>query len=396
MPISAQQFSELVSAIYAAATDTGLWPEVLSACRPHFPGSKLTLHSHDVVRDQSLSLLTLDLSPEGQMQYGEYYAALNPFPGLADHRYGAGRTYTQDALKPFADLRGTEYFEDFMRPWGLEASVTATLRSDRRIRTTFCAQCPRPVFEAHGDRWLELMQLLAPHLQRAAEVNRLTLGAQLRARSTEAALDALRQGVFVLSPDARIQYHNHSGEALLQADGCVRQTPHGQLDFREPERARQLRSCLAAYLSAGVPAAAPPKNSFLLRDADGSPRHLVVVIPWLGDIESADFTAALGADPRRLALVFICPLGVSESDGDRLLAALFNWTPAETRLAIALANGETPTSYAQQRNLSINTVRTQLRLAMRKAGLQRHSALIQLVTQVLGALRNSEQETFDE
>ncbi|MCC7045566.1 MAG: hypothetical protein IT562_02525 [Alphaproteobacteria bacterium] len=65
------------------------------------------------------------------------------------------------------------------------------------------------------------------------------------------------------------------------------------------------------------------------------------------------------------------------------LRELFRLTPAEGDVVLALAAGQTVAMHAEQRGVSLNTVRTLLKRAMVKIGCRRQS---QLVAIVLGRL----------
>lgn len=68
----------------------------------------------------------------------------------------------------------------------------------------------------------------------------------------------------------------------------------------------------------------------------------------------------------------------------KLSAELFQLSPAEHRLAELLAQGLTLEGCAVRLNVSINTVRTQLRALFRKTGTTRQVQLINLFTRLIG------------
>ena len=59
---------------------------------------------------------------------------------------------------------------------------------------------------------------------------------------------------------------------------------------------------------------------------------------------------------------------------------MFSLTPAESRLARALALGASSEHYAQEHNLSINTVRTQIRALLAKTGEDSLQGLLRLLS----------------
>ena len=62
-----------------------------------------------------------------------------------------------------------------------------------------------------------------------------------------------------------------------------------------------------------------------------------------------------------------------------LLGGLFDLTPAESRLARAIAGGATVQDYARGAAISVETVRTQLKAIMVKTGTHRQSDLVRLL-----------------
>lgn len=64
------------------------------------------------------------------------------------------------------------------------------------------------------------------------------------------------------------------------------------------------------------------------------------------------------------------------------VARKFNLTPAEARLAAALASGAWLQNYAQTSGVSINTVKTQLRMLFQKTGTSRQVDLVRLLLEL--------------
>lgn len=62
-----------------------------------------------------------------------------------------------------------------------------------------------------------------------------------------------------------------------------------------------------------------------------------------------------------------------------LLGSLFDLTPAESRIAAALMQGEDVTSIAKSLHVSVQTVRSQVKAILAKTGTHRQGDLIQLL-----------------
>jgi len=77
-------------------------------------------------------------------------------------------------------------------------------------------------------------------------------------------------------------------------------------------------------------------------------------------------------------LVFQDPWGAKIPDEDTL-QQYFGLTPAETRLALALAKGFSLQDYADINKLSIHTVRSTLKVIRTKTNTNKQSELVQLL-----------------
>ena len=86
---------------------------------------------------------------------------------------------------------------------------------------------------------------------------------------------------------------------------------------------------------------------------------------------------AFGNQPLVLALIHERGLRV-ETD-PFVLAAVFNLTPGEARVAAAIAQGQSLQDITATHRISINTVRTQLRSIFGKTGVVRQSDLVSLL-----------------
>jgi DNA-binding CsgD family transcriptional regulator len=65
------------------------------------------------------------------------------------------------------------------------------------------------------------------------------------------------------------------------------------------------------------------------------------------------------------------------------LHAVFDFTPAETRLATAIASGTDLTSFALSTKVSKETVRNQLKAVFEKTGTRRQSTLVGLLATLI-------------
>jgi DNA-binding CsgD family transcriptional regulator/PAS domain-containing protein len=210
---------------------------------------------------------------------------------------------------------------------------------------------------------------LLPHLQRCAAVTRRLRQAAAFAQAGASALDALRQGIFLLAADGRVLWANRAAEALI-ADADALTLERGVLCPATAAAEPALRNMLARVLGGG----ARRRLSATLRLARASGRLPLALIAlpvgaesdwsWMHPPAAVIVTSDPNTDPQPRAA---------------LLGELFNLTASESGLAADLLGGRTLAEIAIQRGRSINTVRTQLARLMAKTDTNRQSDLLRLL-----------------
>jgi DNA-binding CsgD family transcriptional regulator len=92
--------------------------------------------------------------------------------------------------------------------------------------------------------------------------------------------------------------------------------------------------------------------------------------------------SALNPWARPLALVLLRefdPLHSAQPQ-PQLMRQLFDLTPAESKVALALCQGDTPTQIAERLGVAISTVRSHLKIIFSKTGATRQADLVRLLT----------------
>jgi DNA-binding CsgD family transcriptional regulator len=263
-------------------------------------------------------------------------------------------------LCTLAELEADPIYRDFLRPHGLGWTVgTAVVQPEGRIHVfDFGRSIDRgPVAAAS----LPLLDELRPHLARAA-----LLAARIAhecAEVTTRTLADLGLPAAVLGRDGSILVANPEFEAFrARLDRDEVATARGPIDFDQ--------------LMYGATAAADPDGGGAVRSLplpakDGAPRHVVHLIP----IRRSARDIFVGATTIAV-IVAVAPSPVPSAD---LIGSLFDLTPAETRVVRAVAAGSTLADHATASHITVETVRSQLKIAMAKIGVGRQVDLVRLV-----------------
>ena len=215
----------------------------------------------------------------------------------------------------------------------------------------------------------ETIEGLLPHLRQFVRVRQALVNAGALGASMAEQLANVWTGVIHLDRRARVVAANDRGGAILRSrDGLTDRD--GTLRATLPEEDAALQGLLAQALPyLGGPGAG---GSMMVRRENSVSRLVVHVSPvnergpelWQGRVGAlvlaVDPTDRLGIDPERV--------------GD-----ILGLTPAQTYLAVSLAEGRTIREIAAEMGRSVNTVRWHVRHIYTRHGLSRQVELIRLV-----------------
>lgn len=212
-------------------------------------------------------------------------------------------------------------------------------------------------------------RLLLPHLRRAREMQQRLAQRSLGRRGALEALDSLAGGVMVLDGAGHVCYANREAEKLLACGRGLRRDEAGAVRALLQWQNQKLYR-LIAQAAAGE-RDIESRGCLRVSRAQGQPLTLLVAP-----------LAEEGANPGAAkcgALVFIHDPDATPA----LLAETVRWhfelTPAQARLAAALAAGDSVTDCATSLGVSVATVRTHLKEIFAKTGARRQSDLVRLL-----------------
>lgn len=354
---------QLIDDIYAAAWLPELWPQVLEQLTRAADGFGAVLFAADERAQRwtatpALAPVMADFVAGGwQGRNSRTIQALSrPHPGFVSDL---------DLLSP-AQLARDPLYEEFLRPRGLGWCVGTAVPSPSRDLLVFSIErrletgpMPAPAVAA--------MDPLRPHLARAALMSaRLQLE---QATGTTATLEALGLPAAVLREDGRVLATN----ALFNREtDRVLAPAHGRVSLADPAAAALLQDAIAQ----ATHPRAPGVRSIPVAGGAGQPPLIAHLLPVRR--QAHDIFA------RATTVLVLTPVIAARAFSTDLLQGLFDLTPAEARVARAIASGETLESLAATSGLSRETARSQLKLVFAKTGTRRQADLVALLT---GSLR---------
>lgn len=370
-----RELPRLLDLIYAAALDRARWPNVLEALPASFGGASGVLHCMDRTGADSQLLLSYGSDPALTQGYAEHYSHINPYPAVAfDARMPVGTVVlASNALSPELVER-TEFYNDWMKPQGATSDHIGIILCNDRDARAFIAICPHAaVYQHHKVRYMRQLELLVPHLMRATEIN-LRLGtAECAQAITDTAFEALGIAAILVDANARVLRITGKAAAVLKKTKAVLKVDrHGTLYATEPSRDSRLTAAIAA-------ACGHRRSSGSIRLRGDQPE--AALLCW---IIASPMAGELGINSRvsithPTALVVITSIERMANLPPDVISGALGLSPAEARLASALAAGRTLAEYAEETGHSQNTVRNQLASIFNRTGTSRQAELVALI-----------------
>lgn len=263
-----------------------------------------------------------------------------------------------DALTE-AEMDESDYYTEFLRPRGLGWCVGTTIRSpagDALVFSVEKAYDKGPVTHDVAER----LNGLRPHLARAALLS-ARLGLE-RVQSAVATLELVGLPAVALTADGRVVSANHRFQKLApRIDVGAR----NKLFFANHASQSILETTI------GTKGVVSLGNSIPVRGTSDAPPFVAHVIPLrLGGLDV--FSGAAW-------ILYVTALVLKSSPAPELLQALFDLTPAESRVATLVIEGKTIEVIASITQNSENTIRSHLKSVFLKTGVQRQAELVSLL-----------------
>jgi DNA-binding CsgD family transcriptional regulator/PAS domain-containing protein len=368
--ISVEKFSELVDAIYAAALDPSEWTRF---------GRLLTEATDSVLGGVGVVDVTTNIFlqtyghgiPDG---YFERYNAVIPFNPILPYAALSkpGDIFVNSAIIPEEEFVKSHFYHAFCQPFGLRDSmILICLRSGVRVAILAVNRAvTQPLYtEADGD----LLRLLAPHICRAMTISDAFDLRTIKSDALEAALDGLAAGVFLIDSQGRIIHQNRAAERMAQQGDVVTVREQRLWPVNAISRA-ELTAALSQCAEPGIPATADVPT-IALQSTDATRAGMIAT---LLPLEAASRPYASDPNKARWAVFVQDPHIMLPMPGEAF-GKLYNLTPAELRVALALAPGLTPEAAAEMLGLGLPTVRTHLQRIFSKTGTNRHTDFVRLM-----------------
>lgn len=363
-------FEGILDAIYESVLDTDTLKTALELSAAYLGATGANYHVFSKTTLESLFYVSFGESytDEAIAAYLDRWQYANP------HRDAMRQAHAENPYSAFLchehisedDKRNSAYFRDFFSKRGLSWIAGGIVWDDASTETTIGFARPNgaPPFDEQSRIFLER---ILPHARRAMRLawkfGRPESGTM---SIMNGAIAAAPTPTFLVDMNCSVRWKN--GAATELADAHPGALIHGGRLRLGDKKQKQALLALVEHTADEHFAGA---SSGALRVDIGDEGFEVEVMP-----ATIPAGALVGVLPH--ALVMIRPVGLRSLSGN-ILQEQFELTDAESRLAVALAQGASIDEIANSNQTSRHTVRTQLRSIYAKTGVNRQSALTALV-----------------
>ncbi|MBV1775797.1 helix-turn-helix transcriptional regulator [Burkholderiaceae bacterium DAT-1] len=338
--LSEWQYDRIVADIHATALDPGKWDSLLRRFADRLGASSALFGIRDIPRKQ---WTTLSLAANDDQEFARMRAY--DWEVLRGMQVGAWEAFPDAESKSGAALLAARIYEDAGH-YGVMAFR----------------------FAANGLQLAEplgaILARLSPHLELASRMLSEVARLKLQAAVACLALDRLVRPLWVVEPDGMIHYCN---DAALQLAG-----KHG-ISMMDSRLVLTVPACRDQFRHLLQQSSGPDAHSegMSLGEQEGAIKLMFFPLPSDSPLS--------GSLHKRLVLVMAIAPDSGEALPLELLSALYGLSPAETRLASRLLEGETLAEAATCLGIRVSTARTQLKFIFWKTGVRRQSELIKLL-----------------
>lgn len=360
-----KEFSILLEKIYSAAINPdeykGIATEIAKYMGSH---SAVIQHRETVSGNAQLMSITQNFSERSLIDYGEHFYKVDEWV-IRGSQTQLGTSFVGSDLISRNDFEHSECYADFGRFLGLYDTAASIFPTSNGICAFGVHRDKKDAAFEQKDRLL--FNLIIPHLKNSLEL-RSKINSQLSANSL--LFETLSQnGSAVIVVDAllNVKYINGAAESFLNKHASLR-----VIQKKLHARTDQTDGLIQSAVNAIMNVAATRAEAIRIAGYKGESAVTLKMVPVPG---GRFVNCSFGY----LAAIFI-ETDAATISMDESLIQRYRLTRAETRLALAVASGESLRQFSDRNDVGIETVRTQMKQILSKTGTHRQLDFIKLVT----------------
>lgn len=366
------EYDRIVSALYDASLDNRRWGEALEMFRVLFQANYVTLILRSPDESDLGMMIAVGLEGGDKVTYLPYGHSMTPFVNPP-----VDKIFTVEDLMTESEWRRMPYYLHWCAPVDvfhvMGADISTPNSGKLRFRITRGEAAPKfsMLDRARCDA-------LLPHLRRALHIHNLLDRSESLGTLYSQAIGRLSVGTLLLDERGKVLEQNLIARELLATNDGLKLVG-GRLEASYPRDNRELQQLIrnAFARHSGDPLALASAISV------SRPSGLVSLGVVVEPVPSQEWAEGKGQPS---AVVYIRDATGKSLASNAAAKQLFNLTPAETALAMELANGLSLEEAAEALNIRRNTARAHLRSIFSKTGVRRQTELVRIMLNSVAAL----------
>ena len=370
-----ETFDDIVAGFYRAAAGEQAWSDALRPFKRAVAATAIHLHAVDEREVRVVfSHLASDLPAEAEVDYVCRFHHIDPRARLVMGLQPGQWMHCWEHFDP-AFVAADPFYQQFLIPYGGRYVSGVKLLQDEALHVVL------GVHRGHGSQPLAgdeivVCKRLAQHMAQALQLHRRQLQQRSEGRLGMELLARLRAPVLLVDPDRRILACNPAARDLLGRNAAVVEN-QGRVQGRSALDDRDLLAALGRVTRDGTQPGGPAAIDRVFVRLRGIRAAGDALGVYLVALRPGETLGAFGE--RTLAMLLLHEAGSRLDLDPFIVAAAFELTPAEARVALAVAGGHATEAIAQRHGASIHTVRSQLATIFQKTGTARQADLVSLL-----------------
>ncbi len=380
VPVTIDQYAKLSNLILAAAMDPAEWQQVVDLLGVVLGTQICTqLMGYDSQSKAAPLAFSSGYDPEILKLYEEEYYCDNPYAQQFDSLVVGKVTPATELCSPDV-MTKTGFYSDLLRPQEdiIYGGGALLARDDSRM-FLFGGNMRAKDEGKYEQRWLTLCNSIVPILSQSLEINRTISGLSFEKWAANQHKLGAQTAIIVIDTDLRVHYASSLADRLLANGDLIKTGISRQLRFNSGA----VQSGIAHLAKQHASGAQAVHKSWRI-DTGSTERWVCRAVGLrLGDLDRSPMGAFFDRSTSAILLALKAETPQIEIEG--IVQGALGPSQVETRITLMLAEGMTAAEVADHRNVSIHTVRNQIKSALSKAGCRRQADLIKAVEQLRSA-----------
>lgn len=371
----AEQENNIIGAIYDAALDSQLWPQVLESIVDYTQSKTAIFTVLDQLNPNYDFVYTHNIAKESLAAYQEEQVKVIDMKIHTPlwEKAGIGGVINQNCL-PYADMPGSDeyiFYKKCLEPTGV-AYITAVLLDAGQYRWGVLGLHRSPLSHAYTQQELDILQRLGKHLRRALQIYRQLCAVQQENRELYQLLDCLKTGVIILNEKACIQHTNIKARQILERSSLLRPDAHNRLKATSAAQAKLEILIQSALFKSNLLSQHETGGVLGLYEPTKEKSLMLTVVP-LSDV------VPINADQQQCVAIFLTESSERHQLAEQFIKERYGLSNRELQLCTLFLNGLNLEEISAHCGISLQSARTYLKHIFSKTACSSQVELMRLL-----------------